>query len=381
MRMDMEPAPEENQMTGIRFSLRELAGSVGDFGTIFPIILGAGIAAGVNVSYAFLGVGLWFIIAGLYYRLPVPIEPMKAIGAIAIAEGLTAGEIAASGIIIGLFLIILGYLKGMETLQRVIPVSVIRGIQVGLALILLRTSFGYIVPDPFFAGVAILIIGGFFIAAHTRQIPDISSLIVIGIGLGAGIIMTGLPPFRLIPFPELIIPASGDWLFSALHLVIPQIPLTIGNAILATSLLTLDLFRHEIKPDRLAKTIGIMNLTTAPFGGFPMCHGAGGLAAMYRFGARTGGANIIAGLIIIGFAIAFAPPEVLTLIPYGIFGGLLIFVALELGKHGMKTDSYPVTITMGIIALIGGITPAFLIGMIIAYILGKQKRDEAQIEG
>ena len=306
---------------------------------------------------------------------------MKAIGAIAIAEGLTAGEIATSGIIIGLFLLILGYLKGMERIQKLIPMSVIRGIQVGLALILLRTSFGYIIPDPFFAGVAILIIGGFFIASYARHIPDISSLIVIGIGLLAGIYMTGLPPFRLIPFPELIVPASGDWLFSTIHLVIPQIPLTLGNAILATSLLTLDLFRHEIKPDRLAKTIGIMNLTTAPFGGFPMCHGAGGLAAMYRFGARTGGANIIAGLIIIGFAVAFAPPEVLTLIPYGIFGGLLIFVALELGKHGMKTDSYPVTITMGIIALIGGITPAFAIGMILAYILKKQNDKADQPEG
>ncbi len=370
--MTTERTPEEQQCTGIRFSLREFAGSVGDFGTIFPIILGVGIAAGVNVSYAFLGVGLWFIIAGLYYRLPIPIEPMKAIGAIAIAEGLTAGEIAASGIIIGIFLLLLGYGKGMERIRRVIPVSVIRGIQVGLALILLRTSSGYIMIDPVFAGFAILIIGIFFIASYLKQIPDLSSLIVIGTGLGVGIYMTGMPPFRMIEVPHLIIPASGDWLFSTIHLVIPQIPLTLGNSILATSLLTLDLFRHEVRPDRLAKTVGLMNLTTVPFGGFPMCHGAGGLAAQYRFGARTGGANIIAGLIIIGFAIAFAPPEVLTLIPYGIFGGLLIFVALEIGKHGMKTDSYPVTIIMAVVALIGGITPAFVIGMILAYIMGSR---------
>ncbi|MCQ1538885.1 sulfate transporter [Methanocalculus taiwanensis] len=377
--MDQEQLPKI--VPGIRFSLGELAGSVGDYGTIFPIILGAGIAAGVNVSYAFLGVGLWFIITGIYYKFPIPIEPMKAIGAIAIAEGLSAGEIAASGIIIGLFLLILGYLKGMEWIQKNIPASVIRGIQVGLALILLRTSFGFIIEDPLFAGLAILIIVAFFIARYVKQIPDISSLLVIGIGLGTGIYMTGLPPFRLIPIPELIIPASADWLFAAVHLAIPQIPLTIGNAILATSLLTLDLFRHEIKPDRLAKTIGVMNLISAPLGGFPMCHGAGGLAAMFRFGARTGGANIIAGLIIIGFAIAFAPPEVLTLIPYGIFGGLLVFVALELGKHGMKTDSYPVTIIMGIVALIGGITPAFLIGMILAYILRKKNEKAALLVG
>lgn len=372
--MEEEQLPEEVPAPCIRFSLRELAGSVGDFGTIFPIILGAGIAAQVNVSYAFLGVGLWFIITGFYYKLPVPIEPMKAIGAIAIAEGLTAGEIAASGIIIGIIFFSFGMMKGMERIRRVIPESVIRGIQIGLALILLRTSLGYIIEDIFFAALAIGIVIIFFIVANRKKIPDISSLIVIGIGLSAGIIMTGMPPFRLIPFPELIIPASGDWLFSTLHLVIPQIPLTVGNAVLATSLLTLDLFRHEIKPDRLSKTIGIMNLTTAPFGGFPMCHGAGGLAAMYRFGARSGGANIIAGLIIIAFAIAFAPPEVLTLIPYGIFGGLLVFVALELGKHGVKTDSYPVTIVMGIVALFSGITPAFVIGMILAYLFRRKNQ-------
>ncbi|WP_346864876.1 putative sulfate/molybdate transporter [Methanocalculus sp. MSAO_Arc2] len=377
--MDKKRTLDETSGSGIRFSIRELAGSVGNFGTIFPIILGAGIAAGINVSYAFLGIGLWFIIAGFYYKLPIPIEPMKAIGAIVITEGLTAGEIATSGIIIGVIFLILGYVKGMERLQKVVPESVIRGIQLGLAFILFRTSSGYIIADPVFAGVAILIIAIFFIAAYLKNVPDISSLVVIGIGLAAGIAATGLPPFRLIPLPDLIIPASGDWLFAMVHLVIPQIPLTLGNSVLATSLLIMDLFRREVKPDQLAKTIGIMNLVSSPLGGFPMCHGAGGLAAQFRFGARTGGANIIAGVLIIGFAVAFAPPEVLTLIPYGIFGGLLVFVALELGKHGMKTDSYPVTIIMGIIALIVGITLSFIIGMIMAYVIGKQKGSRNEV--
>jgi hypothetical protein len=373
--VDSRASHEKGGDDRIRFSLRELSGSVGDFGTIFPIILGVGIATGINISFAFLGVALWFIISGFYYRLPIPIEPMKAIGAIAIAEGLTAGEIAASGVIIGLLFLIIGYAKGMERLRKIIPESVIRGIQVGLALILLKTSLGYIILDPYFAALAIGIIIIFFFASNHKKIPDLSSLLVIGIGLAAGIYLTGLPPFRMIPLPELIIPLSGDWLSATVHLVIPQIPLTLGNAILATSLLTLDLFKREVEPDRLSKTIGIMNILSCPFGAFPMCHGAGGLAAQYRFGARTGGANIIAGILILAFAIAFAPPEVLTLIPYGIFGGLLVFVAIELGKHGAKTSSYPITIMIGIIALIGGMTPAFIIGMIAAYCVGRKKRD------
>ncbi|WP_245618575.1 putative sulfate/molybdate transporter [Methanogenium cariaci] len=148
-----------------------------------------------------------------------------------------------------------------------------------------------------------------------------------------------LPAFFL-PSPEVFFPAFTD-------LVLPQVPLTITNAILATSLLTLDLFRHEIKPDRLSATIGgVMNLVSVPFGGFPpMCHGAGGMAGQYRFGARTGGgANIIAGIILLAFAIFFASAGVLSIIPpTGIFGALLLFVAIELGIHATKTDSLAVT--------------------------------------
>ena len=98
-----------------------------------------------------------------------------------------------------------------------------------------------------------------------------------------------------------------------------------------------------------------------------MCHGAGGLAAMYRFGARTGGAGIIAGIFILIFAILFAPPEVLTLIPLGVFGALLVFVALELGKHSAKTESYLVTATVAILTLVINLTVAFIVGMILAY--------------
>ena len=104
-----------------------------------------------------------------------------------------------------------------------------------------------------------------------------------------------------------------------------------------------------------------------------MCHGAGGLAAMYRFGARTGGANIVAGLFILIFAVAFAPPEVLTLIPFGVFGALLVFVAIELGRHSIKTESYLVTGIIAVLTLALGLTVAFIIGMILAYILERWK--------
>lgn len=356
---------------GIRITLEEVAGAVGDFGTIFPILLGVAIVCpDVNVSHFFLFLAAWFIITGLYYRLPIPIEPMKAIGAIVIAEGLCAGEIVASGIVVGVLFLLLGLVGGMTWLGERIPKSVIRGVQAGLALLLLRTSFNYIVTDVLVAAISIGIILAFFVASQRTRIPDVSALLVLIIGLAAGIAVQGMPPFHLMPLPTLVIPMPSDFIAGTWDLVLPQIPLTLANAILATSLLTYDLFpKKGVDPDRLSRTIGAMNLISTPLGGFPMCHGAGGLAAMYRFGARTGGANIIAGLFILVFAVAFAPPEVLTLIPFGVFGALLVFVALELGKHSAKTESYLVTGVIAVLTLVVGLTVAFVVGMVLAYAL------------
>lgn len=132
-----------------------------------------------------------------------------------------------------------------------------------------------------------------------------------------------------------------------------------------------DLIYRNVEPDKLSMTIGFMNLTSVPFGGFPMCHGAGGLAAQYRFGARTGGSNIISGLILLPFALFFASPEFVAIIPFGVFGALLVFVAIELGKHSLKTDSYIVTGIIAILALIINMTIAFIAGMILVYVLKK----------
>ncbi|BBL69001.1 putative sulfate/molybdate transporter [Methanoculleus chikugoensis] len=365
----------ETEERGVRITLEEIAGAVGDFGTIFPILLGVAIVCpDVNVSHFFLFVAAWFIITGLYYRLPIPIEPMKAIGAVVIAEGLCAGEIVASGIVVGVLFLAIGLVGGMAWLEGRIPRSVIRGVQAGLALLLLRTSLGYIVVDTLVAVLAIAVIVAFFIASQRTRIPDISALLVLIIGLAVGISAQGMPPFRLMPLPALVLPMPSDFIAGTWALVLPQIPLTIANAILATSLLTYDLFpKKGVDPDRLSRTIGAMNLVSTPLGGFPMCHGAGGLAAMYRFGARTGGANIVAGIFILIFAVAFAPPEVLTLIPLGIFGALLVFVALELGKHSIKTESYLVTAVIAVLTLAVGLTVAFIVGMVLAYAVERRK--------
>ena len=354
-----------------RFNAEEIAGAVGDYGTLLPIALGVAIVSNINLGYIMLFFSIWYIITGIYYKMPVPVEPMKAIGALVIAEGMSAGEIAASGIIVGILFFALGLFKGMKFIQEKVPQSVIRGIQLGLALLLIKTSINFIVGDYILAVICISIIILFLIANKLGKVPDVSALCILFIGIIVGFSLYGIPRIRMISMPNLIIPTLHDFLKGGWLLAIPQIPLTITNAILATALLMQDLVHRDVDPDKLSVTIGLMNLTAVPFGGFPLCHGAGGLAAQYRFGARTGGSNIISGVILLPIALFFASPEFVAIIPFGVFGALLVFVAIELGRHSVKTDSYLITGIIAILALVINMTVAFIVGMIFAYILAK----------
>jgi len=354
----------------MKFSLSELAGSLGDFGTIIPLILAVALVSDVNTRYVLLFFGIWFILTGLYYRLPIPLEPMKAIAVIVIAGGVASGEIAAAGLILGIIFLVLGYGRFFAIIDKWVPQSVVRGIQLGLALLLFRASVGFVVKDPLFFLVGIAIIAGFYLLVRYRGIPDLSAIVVIGVGLIAGIAVYGVPPVSLIPAPQLVIPVPTDFSSAFATLVLPQVVLTIANAILATSLLTKDLFSVDVPPKKLSTTIGLMNLTSVPFGGFPMCHGAGGLAGQYRYGARTGGANVFAGLIFLILALFFTSPQVLSIIAVGVLGALLVFVGIEMGRHSLKSDSVVITVIIGVLALVSSMTVAFITGMIIAYLLG-----------
>jgi hypothetical protein len=357
----------ENPLPPMRFSLSELSGSLGDFGTIIPLLLAVALVSDVNIRYALLFFGIWFVLTGLYYRLPIPLEPMKAVAVIVIAGSIGSAEIAAAGLILGLIFLVLGYGRFFSVIEQWVPESVVRGVQLGLALLLLRSSLDFIIKDPLFFAAGIAVIGGFLLLARYRSIPDISALVVIGLGLAAGIGISGLPPLSLIPPPQLVIPAPSDFSAAFATLVLPQVVLTITNAILATALLTKDLFSREVPPKRFSATIGLMNLTSVPFGGFPMCHGAGGLAGQYRYGARTGGANVYAGLIFVTLALFFSSPQVLSIIAVGVLGALLVFVGLEMGRHGLRSDSLPVTILIAVLALLTSMTLAFIAGMIVVY--------------
>ena len=96
-------------------------------------------------------------------------------------------------------------------------------------------------------------------------------------------------------------------------------------------------------PKRLSITSGLANLLLTPFGALPMCHGAGGLAAHYRFGARSGTAPLVLGLVL--FTLAMLPGGfglvMLAAIPAAALGALLLMAAGELALTKRLFDGRP----------------------------------------
>lgn len=348
----------------------EIAGSVGNFGTVFPLFFAVSLTTGMSLSLMLLICGIWYIISGLVYGIPIPVEPFKAVAAVAIAGQVSSEAVAASGILIGILFLILGLTGGMERILHHIPVPVIRGIQLGLGLILVKSAivdFG--LQDTAFFVLCIGIMALCFGAQKYFGIPDLAALAILGVGIGVVIFTSGIPHAALPTLPYLVHPGTSDFMSAATLLVLPQIPLTLANAVLATSLLATELYHRPVSADKLSKTIGVMSLSSSVIGGFPMCHGAGGVAAHHRFGARTGTAMIIGGIIMIGSATMLTDPGTLSIIPRGVFGALLLAVAVELMVRAWKTDSRLITAFMGIIAIPAGIVGAFMGGLVLSSLI------------
>lgn len=356
-----------------RFNITEIAGALGDYGTLLPIVIGVAAVTNANLSHIFFFFALSYIATGLYYRLPMPIEPMKVIGVLAIGGSLNTTEIASAGLFMGLFLFIIAITGSMAFIKKSIPSSIIRGIQLGLGLTLAREAWAFIARDWQLGLISIAIIGFFAVAPYL----DCSAIIVLVLGLSFGLYHHGAPPLTFFTWPRLVSLTPNTLWVGFLHGALPQLPLTLGNAALATSLLITDLFHRQVPERKLLLSMSCMCLIASPFGGLPMCHGAGGLAAQYRFGARTGGSNLISGALLLIVALFLATPHLVTILPLGALGALLFFSALEISKSSLKTDDRFFTLMTGALALVIGIAVAFTAMAILYWIVfyGKSFRD------
>jgi SulP family sulfate permease len=360
------------------FNLRELAGSIGDFGTLIPLSIALITINGLGFTPVFLMVGLFYLLAGLYFKLPIPVQPLKVVAAIAIAspDKVTLEVMAATGIMFGVFLLFLVLTGLLDRLAKLFTISIVRGIQLGLGFILITKGINFIKEEDLFVGdltkeamvgsVPVNLIIGLvavvlaLLLLNSRRLP--AALVIVGAGIVIG---TAYGAFDNIDWNfgptdmNLYTPALDDYWIALYLLVIPQIPLTIGNAIIGTTDTAKSLFGEGkatkmVSNRAFATSMGLANIPVGFLAGMPMCHGAGGLAAHYRFGARTGGSNIMIGLVLLLLAIAFGTMgvSILSSIPHAVLGVLLLFAGLELAIliRDVKTKS-----NLFIVVLIAGI--------------------------
>lgn len=313
--------------------LKEVSGALGDIGTLLPLSLGAIGVAGLAPIPVLLGFAAFYIATGLYYRLPVPVQPMKAVAALLLTTEMTSQSLVASGVLIGAILLLLGVTGWINRVARLVPGSVLSGLQLGLGLLLANMSLG-LMATSVILGVTTLAVLAITLKVWPNWPAALIGLgvaLVIGVVLGAPGLMPPAADSSAFALPQL--PGMDDWQQAISMVVLPQLALTITNAIVLTALVVGDYFgeqSHRVSPGRLSVTTGLANLLLVPLGALPMCHGAGGVAAHHRFGARTGMAPVMLGTALL--MVAFLPGglSLIAAIPMAGLGALLLVAAVEL---------------------------------------------------
>lgn len=359
------------------WNLREVSGALGDLGTFLPHIIGAITVVGMAPTGVLTAFGLFYVFTGAFYSVPIAVQPMKAASAAALIEPMSPGAVAGAGLIIGLFFLAAGASGLVSRLARIIPPTVASGLQLGLGLSLGALGIRMIGAQPWL-GAAICAL--MLVLMRSQRLPV--ALIALLAGVAAGQMIGVSPPFPALTFglhlPDLIIPTWEETLHGIEFAVLPQIPLTLTNAIIVTAVLSRQLFPLEINPvneRNLSLTTGLGNLLTAPFGGYLMCHGAGGLSGHYRFGGRTATAPVLIGLVFLGLGVLLGESgyALLKTIPDAVLGALLLFSGIDLALSS-RPQSYKdadlfLVLLMAAIGVALNPAVAFAVGLPLAFAL------------
>jgi sulfate permease, SulP family len=391
-----------------RFNRMEMAGSLGDLGTLLPIAIGMILINGLSPMGMFFSIGVYYILSGLYYGVTVPVQPMKVIGAYAIATSMTPSQVLASSVLMGVFLLIIGGTNAITVIGRYTPKPVIRGVQLSTGTLLMAQGVKFMIgsstfqsmrhmAEPYLTlqhigpipiGIVIGVIGGILtlLLLENKKFP--AALVVVTGGILLGLILgthEGLDQLRFgIYSPEWLpfgIPAGADFTFALFALVFPQLPMTIGNAVIADADLSYEYFGDDSKKvtyRSLTISMALANFLSFAVGGMPLCHGAGGLAAHYRFGARTAGSNLMIGMMFLILAIFLGVHalSVVYLLPMAILGVLLIFAGAQLALTVIditaRKDLFVSLLILGI-TLASNLAVGFLVGIVVAYALKSER--------
>lgn len=305
-----------------------------DVGVLVPIAVALIVSNGLSATAVLLPAGLLYVAASLTYGLPIPVQPLKAFGAIAIAKGLGSDEIAAGALLMGVIFVVLGRLRLLDVAARAFPKALIRGVQLTVGLLFLKIAWGLVLDPPkSFSEHALpsawalpLAAGGVLAALTLRRYPV--SLVLV---LAGGIVMVALGAGDAAVGPSSLAVPDLDWATIGTAftvLVLPQLPLSFANSCLATADAARVYFGEKaraVRPGRLATSFGSANLLAGAISGMPVCHGAGGLTAHVAFGARTGGAPLVMGTALLVLALGFGAglAALLTAFPLPILAALL----------------------------------------------------------
>jgi len=359
-----------------RLNRQEIAGSLGDLGTFLPLLVGMAAQNGLSFASAMFFAGFFNIVTGLLFPIPLAVQPMKAIAAVALTEGLTVPQIMAAGVTVSTIILVLGLTGLIGWIDRIVPRSVVRGLQLALGLSLLikgmqmvTGTHHWIAPDSYLTGLlaALTVLVLFF----SRTVPAALVLFAGGIGLAIWITPDVAHSLRIgFTLPAWSPPHWADFVSAFPRAALPQIPLTTLNSVVAVCALSADLFpSRRAQPRRVAVSVGMMNLVAGWFGGMPMCHGAGGLAGQYRFGARTNGSILFLGVakMALGVLLGSSLMVLCRAFPASVLGVMLGFSGIELAlvcrDQTRRTDAFIMLLTAGACLGLNNVALGFVLGL------------------
>ncbi|CAA7403108.1 unnamed protein product [Spirodela intermedia] len=406
----------------------ELGGSVGDLGTYIPIVLALSLVNHIDLGTTLIFTAIYNIVTGLLFGVPMPVQPMKSIAAVAISESatrLTVPQIMAAGISTASILFVLGVTGLMSFFYRFIPLPVVRGVQLSQGLQFAFSAIKYIryeqnfttgksgEPRPWlgldglvlaFSALLLIILvtgsgddadhedGSLPVGCSGRGTPRRGSSFLARIPAALLVFLFG-SALCFVRDPSIIrdlkFGPSGihlvritreDWKIGFLRAAIPQIPLSVLNSVIAVCKLSSDIFPdRDVSATAVSASVGVMNLVGCWFGAMPVCHGAGGLAGQYRFGGRSGASVLFLGVakMALGLTLGSSFVRILGLFPIGLLGVLLLFSGVELAmasRDMWSKESSFVMLVCAAVSLTGSSAALGFVCGILLYLLLKLRR-------
>ena len=369
--------------TANRYDRMEWAGAFGDLGTLIPFVVAYIGMVGMDPFGILFGFGVALIVCGAYYRTPMPVQPMKAAGAVAATQAaqtavITPGAVIGASLATGVIWLLLGLTGTARRIAALVPRFVLVGVILGLGVAFMLEGVKMMASGWLIAAIGLV---GTLLLLTNRSIPAMFLLLLFGAicgviaepaalrGFAQATIEFRAPSFALSDL------TWNDFMLGLVFLALPQLPLTLGNAIMAAAEENNRLFPDRaVNENRLSTSTGLVNLFGASVGGIPMCHGAGGMAGHVAFGARTGGATIILGVILLLLALFMSSSVhlVFTILPQSVLGVILLLTGAQLALGSCDFSRHKgerfVTLVTGAFC-IWNVGLGFLAGMLGAYLI------------